>query len=305
MGIGFALIFGADTAYLWVQSGDPLHRFHVSLRGVEGDNPGLKAQSDSQGMFDTHGTLAAPRWLQSLLVVFVNQNFGIFFWAALPAALIMLRSHRSTTAERRAVRLFGSLSLVWFVTICYVLVFLFAEARYLRVVAAGLTVPLAIAFSHTFQRGRWLGGAILAALLASDVCFVVAQDNDLLFGERALVAFMRDHPGPVYTAPTTRASALWLLQVAGIPADAVIAAPPPPGAAYFFDPHPRRGLPADWPVQGPGQGWTEVARFAQQPRPLARLARLLGIDAIVPPALRRKLDPDPRVSVVYHVPPSG
>ena len=44
---------------------DPLRRFHVSLRGVTGDNPSMVERFPDDGMFDRHGVLVAPRWSQA------------------------------------------------------------------------------------------------------------------------------------------------------------------------------------------------------------------------------------------------
>ena len=147
MGAGFVLVVGADTALLWIASGDPLYRLHISLMGVHGDNPSMAGQFKTVPGLDRFGDIAAPRWLQAFLILFVGQHYGLLFWALVPAAIV-LAAERQDTPARRITRLFGLVALVWFVVLSYVFVFLWILPRYQLVTAAALVVPLSLVLAR-------------------------------------------------------------------------------------------------------------------------------------------------------------
>jgi len=80
------------------------------------------------------------------------------------------------------------------------------------------------------------------------------------------------------------------------------AVPPRPGGLHFFKPAPRRGLPADWPVQRPDPGGQEVAAYPDPPRATGWLVTRFGLDRMLPAGLVAKLRPQPRRPVLYRVP---
>ncbi len=304
MGIGFLLVAGIDTGLLWHASGDPLYRLHVSLRGVHGDNPSMAADFLTPTGLDRFGDLAAPRWAQAPLILFVGQNFGLLFWIAVPATLA-LAADRAASQARRAARLFGFAALVWFAVLSYVFFFLWLVPRYQIVTAAALVGPLAVWLARLGARRGWLmPGLIVVALLCADLGLIALSDRQPLWGERALVAYAADHPGPVFTDPATLRGAAWLLQIRGL-AGRVRAVPPPPGALYYFDSHPSRGIPPDWPVQRPAAEWVPAAQFAERPALGAVLVHALWLRGLLPVPILRKLDPAPRTATVYQVPPAA
>lgn len=301
MGVGFVLVVGIDTAWLWAASGDPLYRLHISLLGVHGDNPSMAAQFQTAPGLDRFGDIAAPRWLQAFLILFVGQHYGLLFWAMVPAA-IMLAAQRQDTPTRRITRLFGLVALVWFVVLSYVFFFLWILPRYQLVTAVLLVVPLSLVLARMAGRGRaLLAGLIVLAILASDVVLIALTDRDPLWAERTLVSYAQNHAATVQTDPGTLRGAEWLLQVSGI-AGRVRAAAPEPGQTYFYDAAPRRGIPQSWPVQRPAPNWVALARFSQPGGLGAVLVRRLGLRGVLPGVVLRKLDPSPRTATLYRIP---
>jgi 4-amino-4-deoxy-L-arabinose transferase-like glycosyltransferase len=300
MGVGFVIVFGLDTAYLAAMTGDPLFRFHVSLRGVAGDNPDMEGQFATTGPFDRFGTVRAPRIIQAWLVVLLSQNYVFLFWAAIPVALAYAFSRRAD-AVRATTRLLGGFALTWFVVLSYVMFFLWLVPRYQTVSAAALAVPLAIGIARLGARHRALGLLALLILVGADLAVIAMADTNTLFGERALARFARTADGPVMVDAGTRRGAELLLDWAG-DADRVVAGPPRPGALYFLYTRPHRAAPAGSPT-APGPGWTEVAHFTEPPRPAAQLLRASGLEPLIPGPLLRKLDPAPREASAWRVPP--
>ena len=155
MAAGCLLIIGLDFAWLWAASGDPLWRMHISQRGVAGDNPTLAHFIVNSGGLDRHGVIVAPRAIQALLAIFVNQSMGLLAWAAVPAAIALARRPRQEPSAA-AGTMFAGLALVWFLVLSYAFLFMWIVPRYQTVTMVALCVPLAI----------WLAGRIAAGARA-------------------------------------------------------------------------------------------------------------------------------------------
>lgn len=302
MGCGAAAVLLADTLFLWWASGDPMWRVNVTLRGVAGDNPGLAHLVVNQGGLDGSGVIVAPRPFQALLAVFANQAVGLLAWAAVPAAIAMARRPAGDPGRAASV-LFGGLALVWFVVLSYGFYFLWIIPRYQAVTLVALCVPLSIWLAGRIATGQRLVPLLLVVgLIGSGMTLSSTTNRNLLFGERALVEFVRATQGPVRTDPATLRGATWLLEVAGL-ADRVSAGPPEPGRMFFYNPVPRRRLPDDWPVRAVPTGATVVAEYRRTPGVIGRLLDGTVILALAPAVLRSKLSPPVVTAVGVYVPP--
>lgn len=302
MGVGFTVVFGAETMLLWLASGDPLWRMHVALNGVAGDNPSMVQLQINQDGLDRHGVILAPRLLQPLIELFANQQLGLLAWLGVPAAVLLSR-RAVPDGVKRPARLFGLLALFWFGILCYGLWFLWLVPRYQLLTECALAVPAALWIARQLAAGRRavpLG--VLAAMLGSGVLLSAAANHGQMFGEQALAAFAREHAGPIRTDPATLRGAEWLLELSGAQAR-VSAAAPQPGAVYFFNPKPRRALDPGWPVRAIPQGAVVLAQFEERPGPVAWVLRTLGIDRYLPGFLRDKLAPPPHTAEALQIPP--
>ena len=301
MGIGFVGVVSLDTCLLWWASGDPLYRVHASLSGISHDNPALAAHFRTSAGLNRFGSIATARWLQPLVVLFLNQDFGLIFWLAIPLS-VRLIFQEARSEQRDVLRLLVGFAAVWVIVLGYGFLFLWVVPRYFSVVAVALAIPLAIALERMFRSGhRILAGILIASLLSSDVLLIGAQNRDPLFAERALVTFLRSRPGEtVSTDPGTFQGAEWLLSING-QAGRVVVQPPKPGHIYFFD-HPWRGIPAGWTVTAPQPQWVVLARYVSTRGIVARVAIQLGIVRLLPAAFAAKLAPPIRVATAYLVP---
>src|SRR5262245_32820675 len=68
MALGFVVIVGADTAYLWSTTGDWLYRYHVTLRAVASDNP-LNHTGPAW-----RGLIAASKYTKPFVVLFTSHE---------------------------------------------------------------------------------------------------------------------------------------------------------------------------------------------------------------------------------------
>jgi hypothetical protein len=259
----------------------------------------MAAQFATQQGFDRHGILDAPRWAQAWVVLFFNQNFGIFSWLAIPAGVLL--ALKGSPNERRTARLFLLVAVVWFVMLSYVFTFLWIVPRYQILTACALAIPLSVWLMNGFRKRRAIisGGLLLSLVSVSVVCLAVADRNPL-FGEKKLVDWVAKSSAPIVTDPSTLRGAGWLLDLQGA-SNQVVSRPPVVGDLYFFYDRPRRGLPIDWPIQKPGATWILVERFEQPPRPLASIISDLGAERFLPISIVRKLAPVPRWASVYKV----
>ena len=301
LGAGFCLVAGIDALCLWAASGDPFYRLAITRKGVEGDNP-LTSTRVGDGFFNAMGVIEAPRWIQGPLMLFTSQTIGPLPWLALPAAVLLLR-RAGATAEGRLLRYLGLLGLVWFGILNWALISLWVLPRYNVVPLAVLAICLGVGLARLFAGGRrWLPVALFALVIGGNLGLLALGGRDAIHGERSYARAVREHPGAVVrTDPSTRQAADWLLTIEGL-ASRAEAGPPVPGGLYFFNPAPRRRLPADWPVQRPDPGWQELAAYPEAPRATARLVTLLGLDRMLPKGLVAKLKPQPRRPALYPVP---
>lgn len=303
MGIGFVLIVGLDTLLLAWASGDPLHRFHVTLRGVAGDNPSMVERFATNGMFDRHGVLVAPRWLQAPLMMLVSQTIGPVLWIAAPTTLV-LALRPEDTEQRRVVRLFGLLALSWFLILSYALTSLWLVPRYQTVTICALAVPLGIWLAELAAKGRRvLAFSLVASVVVLNFLLLAVSDREPRFAEHALADWVASTEEPVRTDPVTLEGAAWLLDVAG-QATRASAAAPTHGGLYFLNPQPRRPLPPDRPMPVPQADWTVVGRYTEARRPATRLIDALGLGSTLPRPLLNKLAPPPRSVTIYRIPAS-
>ena len=303
MAAGCLLVIGLDVMWLWAASGDPLWRMHISQRGVAGDNPSLAHFIINSGGLDRHGVIVAPRPLQALLAIFVNQSMGLLAWAGVPAAIALARRPRFAPGST-AGTLFGGLALVWFLMLSYVFLFMWIVPRYQTVTMVALCVPLAIWLAGRMSAGvRAVPAFVMLALLGSGAALSLVADRELLFGERGLVAFARIAPGTVRTDPATLRGADWLLELAGLRAK-VSAGPCAPGGLCYVNPRPRRPLPADWTRQEVPAGAIVLLEVPRQPTIMGEILVRTGLLGLLPAAVRAKLDPTPVVARGIQMPGS-
>jgi len=301
MGAGFVTVAGADSLCLWLMSGNPLWRLHVTLGAVAYDSPYTRGLSAPAGMSDPLGIFALPRPLQAMTLLFANPAIGLLPWFAVPASLCLAwRPVQPDSAA--AVRLFALLAACWFGMLSFVFLVLWLIARYQIVTICALSVPAAVLLEFWLRRGdRLKVAAVLLPIMASGLLLASASEHDLMFGEQALAGFMRHEDEPVATDPATLVSARWLLESMGA-ADRVSAALPGAGGLFFLNHNPRRPLPPDWPVREAPANATVVARFIQQPGVVARLLDDLGASRWIPSVLWRKVHPEPRRAEIVRYP---
>lgn len=304
MGVGFVMITVPDWLGLLIASGDPIYRLHVLFPAVtEGDSALVEGRNFVSNGLDRHGLLAAPRWLQALLMMFANQKIGPLLWLAVPAAVMVTRNAKSD-AELALPRLLALLALTWFVGLSYVLQNLFLVPRYQIVSVAALAVCLAVWLVRAVvPHHRNIAVAAIAAVLFAGVGLISLSDRQLMFSERYLASTLRNHPGEFWTDPSTYRGAQWLLTNDGT-ISRVRVGSPPPGANYVLSEMPRRPFPADWELKTAPADWHVVELHEEAVRPPVLILQAIGLWNLVPEMVARKIAPTRRRSYILRVPPA-
>jgi 4-amino-4-deoxy-L-arabinose transferase-like glycosyltransferase len=302
IGAGFFAILSADIVYLTTITGDPLYRFHLSLRGQAHYNAFVQAdiaRHPGRYLFDRAGLIAAPRAIRPILMLFASHEFGLIFFLAVPAVLWLL-STALPTSQLDAGRRLGLLGGLWFLTVSYLLLPLPVIPRYYSVTAYCYVV-LATLWLHSLKL-RNIALSLIVLLVASDLFLIYIDNKDIMFGERALVAFAQESHEVTYTTPWTRDAALFLLQQKKLE-DSVVAGPPPSGALFFYDFEPRRSPSSkELARYAPRNDWIIVRSFDERPKITAELLRASGIEPMLPAGIVAKLDPPLHRANLYRVP---
>ena len=296
---GCLLIVGADWLYLYTMSGDPLYRLHIAMRGAQGDGPQMEASGETASGVDRFGAIALPRALRPFGALFLNQNFGLLFWIAVPATAWLTIC--GTGEVRRSAMAFLGLFSTWLVMSGYVLApWLWVIPRYYAVCIV-LVVPLAVLLSSCLMQKRFWAVAAAVLLLGSSIALDAGSTSGAMVGERGLVAAVQAYPGVLHTDPSTARGASWLLVQQGLD-QRVSTSLPVAGDLYFFDSRPRRAVPADWPLRGVPKGWVPLEAKTHPMKWTGMLVQALGLEGLLPAGLRAKLVPVPLTTAVYRVP---
>lgn len=300
LGLGAAIVVGLDWLYLTSLSGDPLYRLHIAIKGVHGDGPQMESVVSKVGGLDHFGSLDVVRWLKPVVATFMNQNFGLFLWLAVPATVWLVV--RGPVSARSEAALIGALALAWFVVIGYLLThWLWVIPRY-YLVCTVLVVPLAIVIAHAASVGRTrIALAAVALVAGSNMALNLGATTDLMAGERALATFAQSTTETIRTDPATERGARWLLDQHGV-GNRVSVGEPKPGSLYFYNSRPRRSLSADWPVRVPPPGWICIRTFEVPAKWTHFLVTTFSLAHILPAGLATKLDPPPHLIGVYRAP---
>jgi hypothetical protein len=299
---GFLAVFGADTIALWLASGDPLYRFNVTLGGVSAVNAELVSNNRAAAGFDTTGVMAAPRWLKPITMLFANQQIGPIAWLGVPAMIVVAVGGRHLAAWKLP-RLLALFALLWFVCTTYMLYrSLYLIPRYQVVTMAIMAICIGLVFTRAATPMRRAAvGAAVAGLMAAGVLLTGVSDRDFMFSEREVVRIARELDEPVWTDPASRLGAEWLLTLNG-DGQKVVAGHPPPGGLFILNSRPRRPLPADWTLTSVPDGWTVIARRSEPARPFVGPLRSIGVWRFLPEPVIRKLDPEPRTTMLVRRP---
>ncbi|OJU17440.1 MULTISPECIES: hypothetical protein [unclassified Sphingomonas] len=260
-GIGIMLVLSVEAAFQYALTGDPLRRYAIAFHHDEH----IDRAANAEGNF----LLWPP--IDPLLVLLVNDDFGLLFWLA-GIALALGATRGLGEGARRRLIVLAAIAASGFVLVGALYTKLVLNPRYFMLAAVAATLVLAVWLDRL--PARWRIG-LLAAIVASDLILMGAGNAHPHWQAEALVAAARAHPGEI---------------VAGAPADVRRAEIP----IAFGQLHNIRATPAApgglavAPADAAPAG-TIVARYPPPPTRLGSLIRALGLAPLVPPAIAHRL----------------
>ena len=270
-GVGFALVIGGEALFQYALTGDPLRRYTIAFHHDEH----IDRAKNLEGNF----LLWPP--IDPLLVLLVNDDFGLLFWAA--GAALALRALRTVEPEGRArLAILAAMAVASFLLVAVLVHKLVLNPRYFTLPALAATIVVAVWLDRSGPRLRW---AMLGLLCSTYLLFMSVGNAHPRWAMEALVTAAVEHPGePVAgDADDVRRAAQPIAlegrgQVRALPAAPGGLAVAPEAAA------PRGEI---------------LARYPSPPTRLGAILRAVGVERFVPGAIaRRMFAPNPTMVLV-------
>lgn len=277
MAAGFLAVEAAELVFLGLFAGDPFYRFSVSIN-----------HDTINRLIDNEGNLLVHPAIDPLLVLLINQEFSLLFWAAIPAGLWLAFDRRVPRRQQQIARAFGILGATWIACVGLAYDLLPLNPRYFMVGAIAAAILLGVALHQAWSLAR-ARLALLAATLviAANLGGLAVENIHYMFGERMLARMAATHSTTIHTDPMTAHRADLLLRW---DKTAVSAAPPPVGALYLYNP-PRSASPnrlmsaAALGDYQPKASWEVIGRYRPEPKLPGRVLAWLGILPALPAVL--------------------
>lgn len=296
---GFAAVLIAEAAFMYAMTGNPLHRYVKLLSARQG----FSYRGEMQGeLFDGIGNVHLSRWLDPLLALYVNHEFGLLFFVLVPAVVWLFRRPPLPPSMLTAVRLLGMLGGLWFLASAAMLANM--HPRYFTVTAYCAAVICALWICYgLWPNRRWLAIGATAVLILGGLASIYVDNRNPLMGERALKDLLAVEQGVVHTDPETARRAGFLLGIAGLE-QRVSTERPVRGDIYYYNPNRERDIkssgkdPRDYMPQA---GWTLIWQQQEQERFSGIVLRKLGLADKLHPSLFRRLSQPNRPVSAYRV----
>ena len=242
-GCGAALVLLGEAAFQWAMTGDPLHRYGLAFN----HDSSLDRAANEEGNLLIHPVI------DPFLVLFVNNEFALLFWLAVPAALAL----RKQEFDWRRSAPMGVIAAAAFLLIALLSHKLVLNPRYFTPTAVAAAI-LTAAWLARLKTGRT--ALLLAAAVGANLAMLSLQNNHPHWSAESLAQAAVADPNRALTSdPVTLQRAEQRLRWAG-------ATNVRPDAPYILLPAARAGA-AD-----------VVASYPVPWRPAGRLLALFGIE---------------------------
>lgn len=271
VGVGVAIVLGGEALYQWALTGDPLRRYGIAFN----HDDHIDRAANMEGNF----LLWPP--IDPLLVLLVNDDFGLLFWVA--GAVLAFGAWRIVPVEQRArMVVLAAMAGAMFLLVAVLYGKLVLNPRYFTLPALAAVVIVAIQAARLAPPWRVL---LLAALVASNLLLMGVGNAHPRWVMEAMVKASVQHPREVIAAdPQTVRRALIPMLYAG--RENLRYAPARPGGLEIAE---AEHAPA-------GQ---VIARYPSPPTRGGAILRALGLGPLVPGAIaRRMFAPSPEAVLV-------
>jgi 4-amino-4-deoxy-L-arabinose transferase-like glycosyltransferase len=260
-GIGVLAVLGAEALFQYAMTGLPFRRYDLAFH----HDGHIDRAANLEGNFLLHPAI------DPLLVLLVNDDFGLIFWTAMVAVFLAGRRFAARGIPRPLVIL-SAMAVADFVLVAVLVHQLVLNPRYFTVPAILAAIVTALWLDQGTARRRWLVAGMLVAI---NFGFLSLSNRHPRWEEEALVMACTAHPDePVSADPVTARRAALPLWFAGL------------GRAHqgAASPDGLMLVPADTVPPGP-----VLARYPSPPTLAGALLRDIGLENTMPHALRRRL----------------
>jgi 4-amino-4-deoxy-L-arabinose transferase-like glycosyltransferase len=242
-GCGAALVLLGEAAFQWAMTGDPLHRYSLAFNH----------DSSLDRAANEEGNLLVHPLIDPLLVLFVNNEFALLFWLAVPACL----SLRRAGFDWRRFAPMGAMAAASFVLVALLSHKLVLNPRYFTPTACAAAILVGAWLMRMGRRRALLLGM---AAVGANLAMLSLQNNHPRWTSQALVEAAAADPGRLVTGDADAVErAQLMLHWQGL-------ANVRPDAGYVL-------VPADQ-----ARGAPVAATFPAPWRPAGRIAALLGVE---------------------------
>ena len=276
-GLGFALVIGAEALFQHALTGDALRRYTIAFHHDE--------HIDRAANLEGNLLLWPP--IDPVLVLLVNDDFGLLFWIA-GAALATGVLRRTDIEGRARLAILGAMALAAFLLVAVLTTKLVLNPRYFTLPALAAVIVVALWLDRSGWRVRVL---TLGALVASGLLLASVGNAHPRWQLEALVAAAEAHPDePVSGARDEVRRAALPIALAG--RGRVTEAAPRPGGLVVA---PEASSPAG----------EILARYPSPPTRLGQVLRAIGVERLVPAAIARRMFAPNPTYVLVRVGPKG
>ena len=180
-GLGIALVLGGEMLFQHAMTGDALHRYGLAFN----HDDLIDRAANLEGNFLLHPAI------DPLLVLLVNDDFGLLFWLA--GAGLALGAMRGLAPEgRRRLAVVAAMALANFLIVAVLYHKLVLNPRYFTLPALVAALVLAL----WLARLRWPWRALLlAAIVAVNLLMLSVGNTHPRWGLEVTVAAAQAHPG--------------------------------------------------------------------------------------------------------------
>lgn len=260
-GVGLALVLGAEALFQYAMTGLPLRRYDIAFH----HDSHIDRAANLEGNFLIHPAI------DPLLVLLINDDFGLLFWVAIAAVTAGGRAAVARGVPKPTIVL-AAMALADFLLVAVLVHKLVLNPRYFTVPTLLAVVIVAIWLDGLGNRARW---GILALLVATNLGFLSLSNRHPRWEMEALVDACRHHPTDiVYADPVSVRRAAISLRFAGL--DNARYLPAAPNGLVIVS--------ANDPVKG-----VVIARYPSPPTLAGAVVRQMGVARFVPEAIGRRL----------------
>ena len=272
-GLGTLLVLGGEALFQAAMTGDPLRRYTIAFHHDEH----IDRAANMEGNFLIHPVV------DPLLVLLINDDFGLLFWLA--GATLLKRRHvaLSAPAERR-LAVPAAMALASFVLVSILYTKLVLNPRYFMLAALVASIWLA---TWLARLGWWWRAAVLSGVIATNLLLLSVANAHPRWAMEALVMAARAHPREPVAADRA------IVARAALPIRF--------GALRNITDRARPGglMLASADVAPAG---TIVAYYPSPPTRLGALLRATGQEARVPGAIRPRMFAPSEAMVLVRTP---